>query len=131
MTDRIIARWQDWAGAGLEHLILTSRPGEIVAESMILATVDDEPIAVRYRISCDSTWRVRKAEISRIGDDRSIELASDGAGNWVDASGAPQPQLRGAIDIDVSVTPFTNTLPIRRLNLKHGEAAEILVVYIL
>jgi hypothetical protein len=130
MGNRIIARWEDWSGAGLEHLVLTEGADEIVAEAAILAKVDDDEIAVRYRIRCDSSWRVRKAEIARIGDDRPIELASDGAGNWVDASGAPRPQLQGAIDIDISVTPFTNTLPIRRLSLKQGQSAEILVVYI-
>jgi uncharacterized protein len=35
-----------------------------------------------------------------------------------------------AIDIDISITPFTNTLPIRRLNLQSGQSQEILAVYI-
>jgi hypothetical protein len=130
MTNRIIARWQDWSGMGLEHLVLQEGPSEIVAEAAILAKVDDEEIAVRYRIECDASWRVRKAEVARIGDDRSVEVVSDGAGNWMDAVGTPQPQLRGAIDIDISITPFTNTLPIRRLRLKPGQSAEILVVYV-
>jgi len=129
-SNRIIARWQDWSGTGLEHLVLKETPNEVVAEAAILAKVDDEEIAVRYRILCDSSWRVRKAEIARIGDDRSVELVSDGAGNWMDAVGVAQPQLRSAIDIDISVTPFTNTLPIRRLGLKRGQSSEILVVYI-
>ena len=38
--------------------------------------------------------------------------------------------LRDCTDIDIAVTPFTNTLPIRRLNLEVGEAAEIDVVYV-
>jgi hypothetical protein len=126
MTDRIVARWQDWDGVGLEHLVLKEDPAGIRAESAILATVDGEAIAVRYRILCDAAWRVRKAEIARVGDDRVIEFVGDGAGNWTDGAGVSQPQLQGAIDIDISVTPFTNTLPIRRLALKVGQSAEIL-----
>ncbi len=99
-------------------------------DSVILATADNEAIAVWYRIHCDAMWRVRKAEMRRIGDDRLVELVSDGAGSWTDGAGVTQPQLQGAIDIDISVTPFTNTLPIRRLDLKDGRPAEILVVYI-
>lgn len=129
MTNTIIARWQDWSGSGLEHLVLKVGSSGMVAESAILATVDGEAIAVRYRVQCNSEWRVRKAEIARIGDERVIELTSDGLGNWADGDGLAQPQLRGAIDIDISVTPFTNTLPIRRLGLKVGQSAEILVVY--
>lgn len=130
MANRIVARWQDWSGAGLEHLVLMDGPSGIAADSAILTKLDDAAIGVRYRIQCDPRWRVRKAEISGIGEDSSTELSGDGAGNWVDGSGAPQPQLRGAIDIDISVTPFTNTLPIRRLGLRPGQSEEILVVYI-
>ena len=36
----------------------------------------------------------------------------------------------GCTDIDISCTPFTNTLPIRRLNLKIGESAEIQVLHV-
>ena len=34
------------------------------------------------------------------------------------------------MDIDFAATPFTNTLPIRRLGLQPGESAEVAVVYI-
>ena len=39
-------------------------------------------------------------------------------------------RLCGAIDIDVTATPFTNTLPIRRLKLKKNQSQEIVVVYV-
>jgi hypothetical protein len=42
----------------------------------------------------------------------------------------PLAQLHDCVDIDISATPFTNTLPIRRLGLKPGESAEIRVAYI-
>jgi len=130
MTGAIVARWQDWSGAGLEHLVLKEGPDGVAADAVILANVDGDTIGVRYRILCDSKWRVKKAEIARVGSDRAVELASDGAANWVDGAGVAQPQLQGAIDIDISVTPFTNTLPIRRLGLRQGQSAEILVVYV-
>jgi uncharacterized protein len=128
--NRVVARWQAWSGEGIEHLVLDERPGEIVAEAVIIGTAGDEAIAARYQIRCDAQWRVRKAEIAQIGDGRAVELASDGAGNWRDGSNAAMPQLAGAIDVDISITPFTNTLPIRRLNLQEGQGAEIVAVYI-
>jgi hypothetical protein len=126
----IIARWQDWAGSGIEHLVLKEGPNEFASDAVILSTVDDQVFAVRYQIRCEADWRVREIEISGIGSDLAVELRSDGAGNWFGESGVPQPQLRGAIDVDISITPFTNTLPIRRLNLQNGEKREILAVYI-
>jgi hypothetical protein len=130
MSKRTVARWQDWSGKSIEHLVVRVDPDEIVAEAAILATIDDDTFAARYRILCDRSWRVRKVEVGQIGHDRTVELGSDGAGNWVDASGTPLAQLKGAIDIDISITPFTNTLPIRRLRLQPGQSEEILAVYV-
>jgi hypothetical protein len=58
-------------------------------------------------------------------------MLSDGAGHWRRADGAPLPELDGCIDPDISMTPFTNTLPIRRLGLGIGDTAEIGVAYVL
>ena len=40
------------------------------------------------------------------------------------------PHLDGAIDVDLPLTPFTNTLPICRLKLEAGQSADIDVVYV-
>jgi hypothetical protein len=130
MSQRIVARWQDWSRKSLEHLVLQEGPEGIVAEAALLATSDDNNFAAHYRVVCDSSWRVRKVTIGEIGDDHTVELVSDGVGNWIDGSAAPLSHLVGAIDIDLSITPFTNTLPIRRLRLLAGQSADILAVYI-
>jgi len=45
----------------------------------------------------------------------ALDLRADGLGHWADAvTGAARP-LDGCLDIDVYPSPFTNTLPIRRL----------------
>ena len=126
----IVARWQDWSGRGLEHLVLKEGSGQIVAAAAVLGVSGNQLFAAHYKICCDPDWRVRSVELHEIGSDRTLELASNGAGNWRDGSGATQPQLVGAMDVDISITPFTNTLPIRRLNLQEGQAHEILAVYI-
>ena len=40
------------------------------------------------------------------------------------------PALDGAIDVDIMATPFTNTLPIRRLDLAERQSADIQVAYV-
>jgi len=129
-TNRIVARWQDWTGGSIEHLVLKEAPHEVIADAAILKATDDDVFAARYRIVCDSLWRVTKVEIVQIGCDHPIHLTGDGVGNWIDGSATALPQLGGAIDIDISITPFTNTLPIRRLQLQTGQTEEILTVYI-
>ena len=126
----IVARWQDWSGLGIQHLVLNEGPQEIVAEAAVIATEDGLRFAARFRIVCDGSWRVRRVEAGIVGDDRRIELVSDGAGHWRDGAGVPQPDLDGTIDVDLPITPFTNTLPIRRLDLRTGQSADIRTVYI-
>jgi uncharacterized protein len=63
-------------------------------------------------------------------DPPEVDLRSNGEGNWKTPDGRTVPELDGCLDVDISVTPFTNTLPIRRLGLVPIESAEISVAYI-
>jgi hypothetical protein len=126
----VVARWKDWSGEGLEHLVLQERADGISAESLVLTPPEDTPVAARYRIVCRPDWRVLRLEVSFLGETRRLELSSDGAGRWTDRAGIPRPDLAGAIDVDLSATPFTNTLPIRRLDLGAGRVETVRVVYV-
>jgi hypothetical protein len=53
----------------------------------------------------------------------------DGKGNW-ESNHRGIDDFSGCIDIDMSITPSTNSLPIQRLNLPVGEEAEIQVLYV-
>ncbi len=44
--------------------------------------------------------------------------------------GSSLTQLKGCLDLDISVTPFPYTLAIRRLNLAVGSSAEVIVAYL-
>jgi uncharacterized protein len=131
MRRTLVARWQDWAGAGLQHLVLHEGPEDIVAEAVVIGAEEDgRRFAARFRIVCDGGWNTRQVEAGLIGAERPLLLVGDGAGHWRDGVGAPRPDLDGAIDVDLAITPFTNTLPIRRLGLRAGESADLKVVYI-
>jgi len=45
-------------------------------------------------------------------------------------NGNPMQALKGCLDKNISVTPFTNNLPIRRLNLQPGKSAVIEAAYL-
>lgn len=81
----------------------------------------------RYKIVCDKSWRTKSVSVHAAG--RQVELQSDGSGSW-SVDGRPAPHLKGAMDVDITATPFTNTLSIRRLGLKPGQRQDILVAYV-
>lgn len=127
--------WSSLDEPGLEHLNL-NRAGDsekIIAESVILRVRDASPFRLSYRLVIDAEWRVREVEVGLAGGSRrQIKLESDGAGNWTDAvSGKDLPDFAGCFEVDISATPFTNTLPIKRLMPESGVAVDISVVYFL
>ncbi|OOG72576.1 transcriptional regulator [Sinorhizobium sp. A49] len=113
-------RWRPLEGEGLERLTLTSTDttdGAVIrAVGVLIGNRGGTPYGVRYRIDCDAGWLVRKLMVDTT-DGRSLHLRSDHPGRWATAAGLALPEFDGCIDIDLAGTPFTNTLPIRRLGL--------------
>ncbi len=85
---------------------------------------------VQYVLRISPMWQVRQFLLFRDMDDPDLWLGTDGGGRWGEMNGAHRPDLDGCIDIDLSCTPFTNTLPIRRLPLHVGDSAELIVAYV-
>lgn len=121
--------WQAWDGPGLGHLHLAVRDSGIVADGMVVGVADERPFRLAYEVRCDAYWRVRAARVGVPGEPAKVELISDGEGNWTTPGGRAVAYLEGCRYVDISATPFTNTLPIRRLGLTSGEATDISVAY--
>ena len=58
-----------------------------------------------------------------------ISYHSDGKGNWT-KNGNPVKEFEGCIDIDIPLTPFTNTLPINRIKLAVNKNQRIKVLFL-
>src|SRR5207245_1155214 len=90
------------------------------------------PYGFAYHLTWDAGWHVRTVDARLLGEERApIQLRTDGTGHWLTAQGEDMAALAGCIDVDFTASPFTNTLPIRRLGLQVGQSARLLVVYIL
>jgi uncharacterized protein len=98
----------------------------------VLLVLDHSPLSVEYQLTCDLRWRPKQVSLDVLGPagHSQLRLFGDGLGGWSDSNGAPLPALDGCIDIDISITPLTNTLPIRRLALDPGQHADLRVVYV-
>jgi uncharacterized protein len=120
--------WSPEGWRGFEDLRLEESPDGARLDGWALAVFEAAPLRVAYEIRCDAAWRVRSAHITC--DDRHLSVQSDGEGRWRHGDGQELPALDGCTDVDLQLTPATNTLPIRRLGLKPGEQGEILAAYI-
>lgn len=122
--------WWAWDGPGLGHLRLAVRDSGASADGLILGVTDGRPFRLAYEVRCDAYWRVRSARVGVPGESPKVELFSDGEGTWTGPDGRALPYLEGCEYVDLSETPFTNTLPIRRLGLSPGESAKITAAYL-
>lgn len=100
------------------------------------AMADGLPVEVTYTIRVDREWQTRLVKVKQVhvgivpgfSSTRRCTLKRDEFGRWTATSGNDRPQLSGIhflTDIDIQITPASNTLPIRRLNLTVGESAEV------
>jgi len=122
--------WVTLAWPGVEHLSVRELPDAIEADGMVVALMEGYPLRLHYRLGCNPDWTARRVEIQTWGRDGNLTLASDGAGRWTDGAGRVIEELAGCHDVDIAATPFTNTLPIRRLRLRPGESRDLRVVYV-
>ncbi|HQV56984.1 MAG TPA: putative glycolipid-binding domain-containing protein [Ilumatobacteraceae bacterium] len=117
-------RWRTWDGEGEEVTTITwENEGWTVS-----GQVSQE--AIQYVIRLTATWRVSQFLLFRDLDEPDLWLGTDGAGHWGEVNGAHRPELDGCIDLDLVCTPFTHSLPIRRLPLSDGETAIVPVLTI-
>lgn len=114
--------WQRHDRVGLERFTLS---GEHVLEGTVIVWLGG-PYEVQYEIACAPTWETIDASIVTGGT--TLEIRRDGA-RWM-MNGQHVPAVDGCIDIDIGVTPSTNTLPIRRLSLGVGESREVTAAWL-
>jgi uncharacterized protein len=122
--------WRAVRWLALEHLHLRDDESGVEADALIVGSFEGAPLRLQYEVRCDRGWCTNAVAVTDLNRDEQIVLIRQADGDWRDASGADQPELAPAIDVDIAATPFTNTLPIRRLGLEPGQAEEITVVYI-
>jgi uncharacterized protein len=92
---------------------------------------DGRTWSVAYDIRVDADWCTRHASVTELSPTgaASTELESDGAGSWW-VDGVPAPELDGCLDVDLEASGMTNTLPVHRLALEPGAAAQTSAVYV-
>ena len=106
--------WRRTDVEGLERLELTVGADGVSASSVVLAA-DEGGLRVEHRWRLDPSWSAQELTVERWGPHGhgTLHLARSGAG-W-SVNGEARPDLDGAEEPDLSVTPFCNTFPIRRL----------------
>lgn len=85
---------------------------------------------INYQLEINQQWEIQGLKINFVSDSSfNISLHRNEKKQWLNEKGEILSKLNNCTDVDITLTPFTNTLPINRLNLAIGESKEIEVVY--
>ncbi len=108
-------RWRPIEGAGLEHCqIIRTAQGTAIRGTIIWSDY-----GLYYRLFLGVSGLLHTAFLERT-DGKTLDLRSDGSGQWTDGSGTVLADLSGCLDIDIWPTPLTNSLPIWRGTWEDG-----------
>jgi hypothetical protein len=122
-----------WTGReyySLENCLVQESATGTEINSTIIGKYEEKIYKVEYLVKTNPNWETILLEIHSWHSDKfqSIRLEGDGKGNWAGNTGKAD-QFKGCVDVDIPLTPFTNTLPIRRLQLGQNKSKEIQVIY--
>lgn len=111
--------WRRTDLAGSERLELVIEPDGITANSTMIC-LEAGGFRLDHRWCLTSDWRVKSVNVERWSahEHGRLELLRIGLGWRV--NGEPRPDLDGAEEPDLSVTPFCNTFAIRRTSESLG-----------
>lgn len=112
------ALWRRIDVPGLEHFRLWSSADAHRLEGTIVVAHDRAPLRVEYEVSCSQAWETTRVTIVLVDGEttRRLGLIADDERRWW-VHNADLPAVAGCVDVDLGLTPSTNMLPIRRLDL--------------
>ncbi|ANC77468.1 hypothetical protein ABE65_011930 [Fictibacillus phosphorivorans] len=122
--------WEKQQTTGSEYLELSYQNQTIQVESTVLFMENSVPQRVLYRILLNKIWGVKHLYIINHTLGKTLSLSTAGDGRWFNDDGDEIHMLNGALDVDISCTPFTNSLPINRLKWTPDEPKLFEMVYI-
>jgi len=124
-----------WSGIeynSLENCVLTISDKGSDIKSTIIGMYNNIIYKIDYLIKTNEHWETISFYINAQLNNKTqvISYQNDGRGNWVTDGGQIAEEFSGCFDVDISLTPFTNTLPINRLRLPEKKEKIIKVFYV-
>ena len=122
-----------WTGReyySLENCLVDVTPSGADINSVIVGKYEGRIYRVEYHIKTNPDWETQFVQVTSRHSNREqkFRLHKFGEDRWI-AEGQAVNEFTGCMDVDIVVTPFTNTLPINRLKLGVNESQEVRVIY--
>lgn len=118
--------WRRWDVPGHDAATLVEEAAGVALRGMAVFRDEGRPTALQYHVRCDARWQATDAHVYgwRGAEPIDLRIVREERGCW-SLNGALCLAVADSIDLDLSFTPATNLLPLRRLELAVGHRAEV------
>jgi hypothetical protein len=121
-----------WTGKlyhSIENCVLTKRAVGNEITSTIIGAYENQIYKIEYQIRTRKNWETTSLTLqAQFNNSNELLTLEKKEGEWL-LNNKRIGELKNIFDIDISLTPFTNTLPINRLQLKHNQRRTIEVIH--
>lgn len=123
--------WHSDEYSSTEHCIVRQMVSGYEILSNISGRYEDKAFEAKYLIATNNDWQTTLTKVRLDTGNKRTELlfVKNDNGTWY-FDGRPDERFDGCIDVDIPLTPFTNTLPVNRLKMAIGGSELIKVIYI-
>ncbi len=119
-------RWRRIDQPGLELARIDIEKHGVTVSSTLVDAGPPHPFSLRYIWTLTPQWRTRTLRIEHMnGDDRWLTIDRAGDSSWK-LDNKHTPHLDGCDELDLSATPFCNSLAMKRL----GNSGALTAAYI-
>ncbi|MFE4503373.1 putative glycolipid-binding domain-containing protein [Rhodococcus sp. NPDC056743] len=132
-----VLTWQAHNAPRMESVRVQLSGNRIKASGRIIggACSEHPAFSASYDLVTDEAGITRRLSVrtALAAGERQMSISRDEEGTWMVENGAnhQRSSFSGALDVDVILSPFFNTLPIRRFGLQNDtEDVEVPVVYV-
>jgi hypothetical protein len=131
MTTRRVAWMRDDETPAAELCTLGVRDTGLSLVGTIVGAEAGAPLRVEYRVLTDQAGLTTAVHVRDLRgfQQRTLTLDRSSKGAW-SVDGKAVRKLKGATDVDLGLSPSTNTLPIRRLHIAVGTSATIKAAWV-
>jgi uncharacterized protein len=128
MADQLecVVAWKNLLINGTDYCALWRTAEGWLLKGTVVGVLNQRPMLANYEVHCDENWLTHRVQVERkVGKDtKALILSVESGGLWR-SSGQELSAVRRCLDVDLAVTPATNTLPIRRLDLGIGKSESV------
>jgi len=115
--------WRRLDVPGHDACMLEAGDDGACLRGMAVFVHESEAARLHYEVTCDREWRALRGRVSGSIGAASVDYAFARDDHW-SMNGVAVPGLEHCLDLDFGFTPATNILPLSRLALNVGDAAD-------